>query len=190
MRFFWILNAGVVLTFFLSTLWTRPSPGFYVLGGIGALAQCCAFVLLWVLAKKGNLVQQLSIIQYLLLRTVMVLVGIKIILQLLTSLPYFAQMAVIHLDLTIGYLHLTFLGVISMGLFFFMDHFGLFRITKRPFLLYVLGFLITESLIFYKGLAAWQHWVVFNRYTEILAWGSLFIPLGLLIMLARNRAKT
>ncbi|MEZ4809011.1 MAG: hypothetical protein R2819_01510 [Allomuricauda sp.] len=190
MRFFWIFNAGVVLTFFLSTLWTRPSPGFYVLGGIGALAQCCAFVLLWVLAKKGNLVQQLSIIQYLLLRTVMVLVTIKIILQLLTSLPYFAQMAVIHLDLTIGYLHLTFLGVISMGLFFFMDHFGLFRITKRPFLLYVLGFLITESLIFYKGLAAWKHWVVFNRYTEILAWGSLFIPLGLLIMLARNRAKT
>ncbi|SFB97916.1 hypothetical protein SAMN04487891_104163 [Flagellimonas taeanensis] len=190
MWFFWILNAGVVLTFFLSTLWIEPSPLLYVLAGIGAIAQGCGLVLLWAMAKNDIKVLPLSKLQALLMKTAVFLVFIKIALQLLTALPYFARIATMYLDLTIGYLHMTFLGMISIGLFFLVDYFGLFVISKKAYQWYFWGFLVTEILIFYKGFAAWVQWPIFNGYVEILALVSLSILCGLLLLMALNRNRT
>lgn len=188
-RFFQAINIGIVLSFFLSTLWTEPSATFYFLGGSGAVAQLYALLYLWTLAK-GKIIQlHLSKLQNVLLRTVVILTGLKMLLQLLTALPYFAQMAATCLDFTIGYLHLTFLGVISFGLFFFMDYFGLFRMSRKSYLFYFLGFLLTECLIFYKGIAAWQEWGVFSGYMSLLAICSLLILFGVLILLIQNLSK-
>ncbi|MBW8201284.1 hypothetical protein [Flagellimonas abyssi] len=190
MWFFWILNAGVVLTFFLSTLWIEPSPLLYVLAGIGAIAQGCGLVLLWAMAKNDIKVLPLSKLQALLMKTAVFLVFIKIALQLLTALPYFARIATMYLDLTIGYLHMTFLGMISIGLFFLVDYFGLFVISKKAYQWYFWGFLVTEILIFYKGFAAWVQWPIFNGYMEILALVSLSILCGLLLLMDLNRNRT
>lgn len=189
-RFFWILNLGIVLSFFLSTLWVEPSPLLYVLAGIGAIAQGCGLVLLWAMTKNGIKVLSLSKLQTLLLKTTVLLLLIKIALQLLTALPYFARIATMYLDLTIGYLHMTFLGMISIGLFLLMDYFGLFAISKRAYQWYFWGFLVTEILIFYKGFAAWVQWPIFNGYMEILALASLSILCGLLLLIALNRNRT
>ena len=190
MWFFWILNAGVVLTFFLSTLWIEPSPLLYVLAGIGAIAQGSGLVLLWAMAKNDIKVLPLSKLQALLMKTAVFLVFIKIALQLLTALPYFARIATMYLDLTIGYLHMTFLGMISIGLFFLVDYFGLFVISKKAYQWYFWGFLVTEILIFYKGFAAWVQWPIFKGYMEILALVSLSILCGLLLLMALNRNRT
>ncbi len=189
-RFFQTINIGIILTFFLSTLWTKPSLGLYVLGGLGAIAQLYALLYLWALTKNGIAQLHLSNLQNLLVRTVVILIGIKMLLQLITALPYFAQMAATYLDFTIGYLHLTFLGVISFGLFFFMDYFGLIQMSKKSYLLYFFGFILTECLIFYKGFAAWQGWDVFSGYTSILALCSLLVLLGILLLLIQNRSNT
>jgi hypothetical protein len=188
-RFFQTINIGIVLTFFLSTLWTEPPLGLYILGGIGATIQFYSLVYLWTLTKKKVITLNLSNLQNRLLRMVVILISIKMLLQLMTALPYFAQMAAIYLDFTIGYLHLTFLGVISLGLFFFMDYFGLLLISKKSYLLYFLGFILTEGLIFYKGFAAWQEWGVFSGYASILGICSLLILFGLLILLMQNFSK-
>lgn len=187
--FFWALNMGIVLSFFLSTLWTKPSTWIYLAAGLGALAQLYAIVLLWI--KTGNVFITLSLskMQDHLIKTVVVLLGIKLILQVLTSFPYFSRMAVTYLDLTIGYLHLTFLGVISIGLFLFMDYFGLFRISRSAYRWYFLGFLLTETLIFYRGFIAWQHWTVPKGFIEILALVSILIPIGLCAMFLQNRKQ-
>ncbi|RIV71613.1 hypothetical protein [Flagellimonas aequoris] len=190
MWFSWILNAGVVLTFFLSTLWIEPPPLLYVLAGIGAIAQGCGLVLLWAMAKYDIKVLPLSKLQALLMKTAVFLVFIKIALQLLTALPYFARIATMYLDLTIGYLHMTFLGMISIGLFFLVDYFGLFVISKKAYQWYFWGFLVTEILIFYKGFAAWVQWPIFKGYMEILALVSLSILCGLLLLMVLNRNRT
>ncbi|MBO0323763.1 hypothetical protein J0X14_15745 [Muricauda sp. CAU 1633] len=188
-RFFTAINIGIVLTFFLSTLWTEPPTELYLLGGFGAITQIYALVALWIFIKKKVAKLEFSKIQNLLLWTVIVLTSIKILLQLISALPYFAQMASTYLDLTIGYLHLTFLGVISFGLFFFMDYFGLLQISKKSYLLYFLGFMLTECLIFYKGLAAWQQWAIFSGHTSLLAICSLLILFSLLLLLMQNLSK-
>lgn len=188
--FFKAINIGIILTFFLSTLWTEPSTWLYVLGGIGAMVQIGAFLFFWTLTKNGIGVLFLSNLQNRLLRTVVVLISIKIVLQFLTAMPYFAQMAARYLDFTIGYLHLTFLGVISIGLFLFMDYCNLLRISKSSITFYLVGFFLSETLIFFKGFSAWLQWKVFSGYALALNLCSLFIFLGLMFILFNNRTQS
>lgn len=125
--------------------------------------------------------------QWNLLKTVFVLLLGKMILQLFTAFPYFANLAATFLDFTVGYLHWTFLGVVTIALFFFLDYFKLMRISGKAYVFYFVGFVITELLIFYKGLAAWQSFPIFEGYFEALAVGSLLIPLGLIAMLVYEK---
>lgn len=187
--FFGVLNTGIVLTFFLSTLWTEPTLWLYILGGFGAILQLYAFILLWMTVKNKDTQLFNTNIQQFVFRLVIILGAIKIILQLLTALPYFARMATTYLDLTIGYLHLTFLGIISLGLFLLMDYLQLFRISKTTLLWYLAGFLLTEVLIFYKGFAAFLQRDIFIQYPSILAMCSLLIFLSLMGMVIQNHRK-
>lgn len=186
--FFWTLVPGVVLSFFLSTLWTDPHWGLYVLGGIGGLLQAYALVLLWKMATRDKASFRASGLQRRLLKTACVLLALKMFMQLLTAFPYFARLADTYLDFTIGYLHLTFLGAISIGLFFLTDYFGLLRISKKAYFLYFLGFLATECLIFYRGISAWLSLPIFDGFLESLALASLLIPMALLAILGNRPA--
>ena len=185
--FLWI-NLGVVLSFSLSTLWTKPHFLLYVIGGLGAILQIMAFGILLLLgiSKKEKLFQILTPLQKILLYTIAILVGIKILLQLLTAFPYFADLASSITNFTIGYLHWTFLGVVTIGLLFFLDYFNLLQLSRRAYFLYLFGFLLTETLIITKGIIAWQRLSLFNGYFEALAISSFLLPLALMFVLWAN----
>ena len=187
-RFFWWINLGIVLSFFLSTLWTKPHVFLYVIGGLGAILQIMAFGILVMLGirNKEKLFQILTPLQKNLLFIVAVLVGVKILLQLLTAFPYFADLAATITDFTIGYLHWTFLGVVTMALFLFFNYFKLLILPKPAIILYLIGFVFTEVMIFYKGMAAWGSLGIFEGYFEVLALGSLVIPLSLILIWFTN----
>ena len=187
-RFFWWINLGIVLSFFLSTLWTKPHVFLYVIGGLGAILQIMAFRILVMLGirNKEKLFQILTPLQKNLLFIVAVLVGVKILLQLLTAFPYFADLAATITDFTIGYLHWTFLGVVTMALFLFFNYFKLLILPKPAIILYLIGFVFTEVMIFYKGMAAWGSLGIFEGYFEVLALGSLVIPLSLILIWFTN----
>ena len=189
--FFRFTVLGIVLSLFLSMLWTKPLAIFYILGGIGALLQLIGFFVLFKICwdNRSLLKTGLSKPHYAMLLLIAWLLMIKMVLQLFGTFPYFANLAATVLDFTIGYLHWTFLGVISIGIFFFLDYFGLIKLTKVGFMAYLMGFIITEAFIFYKGLAAWQRWSLFDGYLKYLAIGSLLIPLALILILWDSRGK-
>lgn len=186
--FFRSINLGIILTFFLSVLWTEPPIIFNVLGGIGSIFQIIAFGILikvyFKLRDKSKLI--FSPLQIGMLKVIVILLGVKMLLQLATAFPYFANLATTYMDFTIGYLHWTFLGVISIGLFFFFDFFKLMRIGKLGYYLYLLGFICTETLIFYKGTMAWQKLPLFGTYFNVLAFVSCLIPIALFMLLWNN----
>ena len=157
--FFWSLNLGVLFTFLLSTLWTRPSTMLYVLGGLGALLQGIALFYVVKMFKKHyrELKSIFTKLQFNIVVVVFTLLAVKMLLQLLTAFPYFSNLASTFLNFTIGYLHWTFLGVISTGLFLFMDVFNFIRISRTTYSIYFFGFIVTECLIFYKAFAAWSN---------------------------------
>src|SRR5690606_37241317 len=189
--FFRYTISGIVLSLFLSTLWTKPHPVFYILGGVGALLQLIGFLILFRFCFDhiSLLKKTLSIRYYRMLLLIAFLLMVKMTLQLISGLPYFANLAATVLDFTIGYLHWTFLGAITLGIFFFLDYLGLIKLTKLGFTVYLMGLIFTESFIFYKGLAAWLRWPLFEGYLKYLAIGSLLIPVALVLILWNSRHK-
>ena len=187
-RFFWGLNLGIVLSFFLSTLFSHPSVVYYIFGGLGAVLQLCAFYILWrfLVDFKLNFKSLFSTFHQNLLNIIGVLWVIKMILQALSSIPYFADLAVTYLDFTIGYLHWTFLGVVTVSLFIFLDYFKLVHLNKKAFYLYFFGFVLTEGLIFYKGVAGWYGFTLLENYYGALAIASASILLSLIYIVVRG----
>lgn len=111
---------------------------------------------------------------------------VKIGLQLISALPYFANLAYLYQDFVIGYLHWTFLGVVSLCLFAFLEHFKLIRLNWQILTIYILGFIFSEILIFYKGMAFWLGWPAFLIQPWMLVAISAFIPLAVGILLMKN----
>ncbi|MCM4167260.1 hypothetical protein KCTC52924_02841 [Arenibacter antarcticus] len=189
--FFWSSGVGIILSSFLSALWTGPGLAFFLLGGMGAILQLVGLLILirFCYVNRSLLKSELTTLQYGVLVVVSVLLLSKMLLQLLSSLPYFANLAATIMDFTIGYLHWTFLGVISVGVFFFLEYYKLIKLTKLSNLMYLLGFVFTEVLIFYKGMAAWQRWPLVDGYLMYLAYGSVLIPIAILLILWRSNTR-
>lgn len=187
-RFFYALSMGIVLSFLLSVLWTNPPSWVYVLGGLGALLQLVAFAVLlkWIITNNKKVMQLFSPFHKQMLLTVAFILGIKMLLQLATALPYIANLASTIIDFTIGYLHWCFLGVISISLFLFLDYFKLMILPKKAYFLYLTAFFLTEGFIFYKGAVQWLSLSLFDAYFNVLAVASILLPISLIRIMYRN----
>ena len=180
-QFFWTMNTGVILTFGISVLWMKPSIFIYILSGIGALLQLFAF---WILLKhlflhKKKMQGLYPKLFYLLLKIGGVLFLLKLLFQFLGTFPYLAAVISSNIDWVIGYLHWIFLGVISVLLFAFLYYFKLLRLTKKHILFYLIGFVITEGLLFYKGLVVWLNMSLIDHYFWFLAIASCIFFLAI-----------
>lgn len=187
-----ILNLGIILSFFLSALFAKPPVILNFLGGLGAILQLMAFVILWISIFKirGKTDSFFTSFHLGMLKTIAVLLVIKMILQVLSALPYFANLAVVVLDFTIGYLHLTFLGVVTIALFFFLDYFGLLILPKKTFYLYLIGFVLSELLIFSRAIVAWLDLKLIVAHSELIAAASMIMVISLIFTLFANSFNT
>ncbi|MCT4698555.1 hypothetical protein [Tenacibaculum haliotis] len=188
--FFWLLNIGVVLTFGISLLWMKPNILSYLFSSLGALIQLISF---YILAKKlfsfqENFRNTFSTLFLQLLKLVSLLFLFKLIFQFIGSTPYFATIISSNVDLIIGYLHWVFLGVVSVSLLLFLYQFNLIRLSKKSILFYLIGFILTEIIIFYKGLVVWCNLILIENYFMYLVMASCIFLLAI-SMILRNQFK-
>jgi len=189
--FFRLLNFGVVLTFFLSILWMKPHPIFYLLAGIGALFQLLAFSLLFQ-KIKGNWVslqKACSKNVQLMLKTTAILLSLKLISQLIGAFPKVAQVISSNIDFVISYLHWTFLGVVSIALLALLSYFKYINLSKGTYLLYLTGFLLSEAFIIYKGMIVWLGGSLINSYFQLLILSSGVLVAAIAILLVQQLNK-
>ena len=106
----------------------------------------------------------------------------KLVMQLLTATPYFADLAFRIPDFVIGYLHWTFLGIISPFLFAFLSHLNLIKISKTFVYIYLCGFVLSEMLIFYKAISIWLSLSILNGYLQLLATVSCLLPTAIFLL--------
>ncbi|MCK5815947.1 MAG: hypothetical protein KAH07_08385 [Flavobacteriaceae bacterium] len=190
--FYWMLISSVILTVSISFLWTSPSIIFNFLGGFGSTLQLFAFGYLFKILRPfyTQIKENLSPLTFGILKTGSVFFFLKMTMQLLGSTSYFSRAIASHIDFAIGYLHWTFLGVISVFIFGFLHHFKLLFFSKRTVQLYLIGFVLTEILIFYKGIVSFFSQEIFEAYylSLTLASAILFISI-VLLMLAQFKKK-
>ncbi len=190
-RWLWLLNTSVVLTFFLSVLWTKPPLYIYLIAGVGALLQAVVFVILflWIVPIWKDFTSKLVPGVGMMLLWAGALLAIKIDMQLISAIPYVAMLAYHTLDFVIGYMHLVFLGVVTIALFAFLKQTQLLNIPKWIWTLYLIAFVCTELLIFYKGTAIWLRFSIFEKYHPLLAGSSLLFTVVLLILVLKSSSS-
>ena len=191
-EFYLNVNAGFILTLFLSALWVEPPMIFYFLGGTGAIFQLMGFWFFYRIIRSNwpLLKKQLSPFVSLLLRIAAVILVVKLLMQLLSALRYVADLSFQFPDFIIGYLHLVFLGIVSVALFAFLLYFRLIRLPRILFWIYFTGFVLSEALIFYKGLSQWLGWPFFGDYFGMLVGVSALLPLSVYFILLISGTST
>lgn len=187
----WLI-ISCIFTLFLSFLWIKPPTYIYVFAFIGSILQLFAVFKFHKIIKqiKTELSQKLSSFIFKLLTFVYLLFILKIVLQLISSIPYFAELISQIVDFVIGYLHLTFLGLVSLSLFVFLHYFKILKLSKIWVKVYLLGFVISEVLIIYKGFCNWQQLSIFENYYLTLVIVSGLIPISLFGIFFNNLTKT
>ena len=190
-QFYWLLITSVVLTFFISILWTKPHVIFNFIGGFGSILQLIAFTFLIHLIKPFSKKLKSTISPFLLgmTKVVILFLTLKMILQLLGSIFYFSTVIANHIEFAIGYLHWNFLGIVSVSLFGLLHYFNLIRLPKTGYKFYLIGFVLTEILIFYKGFVHWFKLSLFEHYYTLLAIVSFTLFLGVLIIFSKQFKK-
>lgn len=181
---YFLLNFAVLLTLFLSVLWFGPPKIIYVLGFIGAVAQILAFYELYLLLKRqwSFLIKSFSPQGLLLFKIAGVLLVVKVFMQFFSAFPYMADLAYRLKDFVIGYLHLVFLGIVIPLMLAFLNYFRLLNIPKSFLWFFLVAFITTEALIFYKAFAFWLGLPFFQNYYILLAILSCLFPIAVGIL--------
>ncbi len=158
-KLFIVMAVTVVPTYFLSILWLKLPKGLIWIADISGILQLIVlfYFIKLLLAVKKNFTNEITkSARYLWIMTSIAFI-LKIILQMLSVIPFFSHYAFGFRPIVIGYLHLSFLGIIS---FFILGYINQIlsdmqrRISKVGVFIFVTGVLIQEIILMCQGLEA------------------------------------
>lgn len=188
-RFLITFNIGVILTFFISILFTKPHFAAYALSVVGSVIQIGSFLFFFKFLRlqQQNIGLVFGKIGGQILRCTFLLLLIKMLMQLLGSFQYTANLITNNTYLTIGFLHWVFLGVVTLGLLALLDKAQLIRLNPLSISLYVFGFILTELVIFYKPAEQILNFPLLPNYNWLLFIASLLMVIGIASVLLFQR---
>lgn len=174
-----VMNASLILTFFISILFSKPPHEFYILSLFGCMLQfiVVSFFYRFIKKNKEKITSIFSPIAVWLLKWSGISFVIKIVMQFFGSFPYIADLVTANKFLAIGFLHWIFLGVLTLALFALLEKSKLISVSKLNTTLYLLGFIFTEVAIFYQPFA-----LFFELKTGRIYYFALFIASIVLVI--------
>ena len=185
-RIFYWFFISCIPTFFLSILWAKLPVWIFVLTVIATLLQTFAWFKL-VLLLKTQVIKALKNVHPILKMIficIFIAMSLKIIFQLLSTIPSLSQLAFGFRPIVIAYLHLVLLALISLFLLFYIYANNLLpynRIVLYGLEVVLIGVLLNEIVLAIQGTAALSYTRV-PFVNEGLFLISLFIFLGTLIL--------
>jgi hypothetical protein len=182
-KFHLFLTISCFLTYALSVTWSTPDKLLFWTNSIGVLLQAVALFYFWQIIKLAapNARKNFQSWHFRLWGIAFFCLGFKIFIQTLVAIPALAVISYTIRNFVIGFIHLLMLGAFSTFLFGLM-HVAKFRINSSGILLFLLGFLLTEILLFGQGLLIWMGFSFIPYYYILLALFSSLLPLSLLLI--------
>jgi hypothetical protein len=183
-RAFWFLFAGVIPAYILSLPEQQVPSYMWLIGVIAGIVQFIgAILLLKLLAPHVKAIAQNT--NRVLVYVFIFSLALKFFLQILSAVPYLNNLIFNNRDVIIGYIHLVMLGVVTCGLFAWLYKQGLLnmksRVSKTGLALFIIGFIITEILLFAEMLIFWID-ISFIPFRMLLFIFSIFLLGGVLII--------
>ncbi|MBZ9778477.1 hypothetical protein LB452_06025 [Psychroflexus sp. CAK8W] len=190
-----LYHIGIIGTFFLSCLWASSHWSLYALSNLGSLCLWVGLFYLWKSIQKPFMVFYSSLNQQsnFILKFLAFVFILKMMMQTLTGIPYFAELATANLDLVIGYFHWFFLGFVTLFLLFLASYLKWIKLSKLSLSLYLFAFILTEFLIFYRAgivIFKWSYFANLNLYLALFSFLFCLSIINILIStLMFNMAK-
>ncbi|MEO6820129.1 MAG: hypothetical protein ABI204_10405 [Ginsengibacter sp.] len=158
-KLFIIMAIMVGPTFLLSILWLKLPTGLRWIANISGILQLLVlfyFIQLLPVIKKhiNNRIDKVTRFLWTMAAIAFVL---KIVLQMLSIVPFLSHLAFGFRPVVIGYLHLSFIGIISFFLLGYINEIYKkegYRVLTGGTILFVSGFLIQEIVLMTQGLEA------------------------------------
>ncbi|MCB9183687.1 MAG: hypothetical protein H6591_07190 [Flavobacteriales bacterium] len=186
----WATSAA--LTFALAIAWSERHWTVLAVNSIGVLLQLAAAWRTLVLLRRTRVQLRTSTSPWMrtLIGAALLSMAIKVMAQAAVAVPSVADMALTLRNHVIGFIHLNTLGAASSILLAFAvmrgwvnDHDRRVRIALSSFLL---GFILSEALLFIQGSLFWAGLGMMPGYYEILFSASALLPIGLWILWYRS----
>jgi hypothetical protein len=158
-RLFLVMAITVVPTYFLSILWLRLPLALHWIANISAFVQLLVLVYFFriiAVFKKSEGIQFTSVTRWIWTLASIAFI-LKTILQALSTLPFLSHFAFGFRPVVIGYLHLSFVGIISLFILGYINEFiHRFRghVSGTGFIIFVSGFIVQEVILMLQGLEA------------------------------------
>ena len=187
-KFYALLLVSVVLTYGLVLTWGFGGSIPLVINGIGLLLQLTAMILYLRLIKDADrkFFQNLPPSVKAFYRFGLISWIAKVSIQTIVLLPAAAAVSLVLRPFMIGFIHLILLGFVS-GLLF-----ALIFSANKPVaadhwihwgrLVFVIGFVLTELLLFVQGLFYWFQWGQLPTYYELIFAASVLLPLAIILI--------
>lgn len=187
-RFSRYLIVATVLTCALPVQWFANHPLLYWINGLGIILQLLSLYYFLKIIRttfQRVLSYQFSLIK-LMYRFALFCFVLKIVLQTVSIVPELSSNVYKYHNFVIGFIHLTMLGAITGFLFAFLLQSKTIRPTKIVTFgihSFLLGFLLTESILLFQGSLFYLGQGMISNYYTILFLASILLPLGIACIL-------
>ncbi len=161
-----LLTWSMLPAFFLSTLWMEVPVWVETVSIFAAIAQVAAIVYLWKLLPNLKDISKNREVRVLVFLSIGFLL-MKFVFQGMSAIPFFSQYAFGLRPIVIGFLHLVFLGCVSLFLFAFFIEIGIIQGSewlRRGLIIFTTGVILNEIVLFVQGLEAM--FMVSNPYFQ------------------------
>ncbi|MGK7389075.1 MAG: hypothetical protein ACNS60_01935 [Candidatus Cyclobacteriaceae bacterium M2_1C_046] len=186
--FLWIFALCCLPAYASSTLWASP-PGFmYLAALVASLFQVVGIFYFWKSIKGivKDLKSQVDQMVFWVMVFAITCFIFKNLLQLVGVEPQLAVLVYEVRNFLITYLHLVFIGFVTVFLLAWLRQFDFWRISPVIFALFILSFTISELLLVSQPLLIMNFGMVIPNYFIVLFIVSLVMPLVLLISVVQN----
>jgi hypothetical protein len=189
LKLYWL---GLIATFAHVLAWAFKADFYNLINGVGVVAQLIGFGLLFKSNGKltlGVISTKSKVIRILLAFGFGSLI-FKVVLQTTLLIPEVASISTELRNFMIGYIHLTMLGVVSGFIFLILRQRIRKLISGIGIQLFILGFVLSEAILFIQGTLIWMKWGSITNYFLVLFMVSILLPLSLILLLRNGMRKS
>lgn len=191
----WLI-VGTILTFALPVSWFVSSPVLTWINGVGVVVQLVAFVKLVQMLRPqfGTFYAQLKEIERIVYSFALLSLGLKVLVQLVVIFPDMALVSHQIRNFVIGFIHMIMLGIITGFLLGFLLNINVINCKNRfsgyGIKIFIMGFVLTEFLLFAQGGNLFFNWKLIPMYHENLFLSSIWLVVGIImIIFSTNNLK-
>ncbi|MEP7231128.1 MAG: hypothetical protein ABI691_12795 [Ginsengibacter sp.] len=185
-QIFWLFALACVPAYFLSALWLPIPTWIYIVVVMAAAAELLGWIFLLrsIILKKKELLKHISIQTKWLFILSAVALSIKLLLQLGSVIPALSKLAFGFRPVVIGYLHLMFLGVITLFILGFCKMSEFIVTSKKGntgITIFIAGIILNEMLLMIQGLS-YMNYITILYINEMLLAVAVVMFFGLLLL--------